>query len=108
MQNNTFKKKQQLLKLVRKSLGNEHDFNNTTIQEIVIPWVVRLYVEIIHGLLRVDYFTYRWTNMVQLFHTTNISVDLAHHELFHDKDGKCGINVVTTCKKCFMILHSTK
>ena len=31
---------------------------------IAIPWVVRLYVEIIHELLRVDYFTYRWTNMV--------------------------------------------
>ena len=31
---------------------------------IVIPWLVRLYVEIIHELKRVDYFTYRWTNMV--------------------------------------------
>ena len=31
---------------------------------IVILWVVRLYVEIIHELLRVDYLTYRWTNMV--------------------------------------------
>ena len=33
-------------------------------QVIVIPWVVRLYVEIIHELKRVDYLTYRWTNMV--------------------------------------------
>ena len=31
---------------------------------IVLPWVVRLYVEIIHELKRVDYLTYRWTNMV--------------------------------------------
>ena len=31
---------------------------------IVIPWIVRLYVEIIHELKRVDYLTYRWTNMV--------------------------------------------
>ena len=31
---------------------------------IVIPWVVRLYVEIIYELKRVDYLTYRWTNMV--------------------------------------------
>ena len=49
---------------------------------IVIPWVVRLYVEIIHELWRVDYLTYRWTNMVKLFHTTYICVDLAHHEIF--------------------------
>ena len=31
---------------------------------IVIPWLVHLYVEIIHKLKRVDYLTYRWTNMV--------------------------------------------
>ena len=31
---------------------------------IVIPWVVRLYVEIIHEHKRVDYLTYRWANMV--------------------------------------------
>ena len=29
--------------------------------------------------------------MVWLFYTTNISVDLAHHEIFHAKDGKGGI-----------------
>ena len=29
--------------------------------------------------------------MVLLFYTTNISVDLAHHEIFHAKDGKGGI-----------------
>ena len=33
--------------------------------------------EIIHELYRVDYFAYRRTNMVLLFHTTYISVDLA-------------------------------
>ena len=31
---------------------------------IVMPWVVRMYVEIIHELYRVDYLMYRWTNMV--------------------------------------------
>ena len=29
--------------------------------------------------------------MVLLFNTTNISVDLAHHEIFNAKDGKGGI-----------------
>ena len=29
--------------------------------------------------------------MVYLFYTTNISVDLAHHEIFYAKDGKGGI-----------------
>ena len=32
--------------------------------------------------------------MIYLFYTTYISVDLAHHELFHAKVGKDGINVV--------------
>ena len=59
---------------------------------IVIPWVVRLYVEIIHELKRVDYLMYRRTNMVLLFNTTYISVDLAHHEIFRAKVGKGGIN----------------
>ena len=27
----------------------------------------------------------------KLFYVTNISVDLAHHEIFHAKDGKGGI-----------------
>ena len=49
---------------------------------IVIPWVVRMYVEIIHELKRVDYLTYRWTNIVLLFYTTFISVNLAYHEIF--------------------------
>ena len=31
---------------------------------------------------RVDYFRYRWTNMVLLSYTTYISVDHAHHEIF--------------------------
>ena len=52
---------------------------------IVIPWVVRLHVEIIHKLWRVDYLTYRWTNMVNLFYTTYICVDLAHDEIFRAK-----------------------
>ena len=30
--------------------------------------------------------------MVKLFYTTYISVDLAHHEIFHSKVGKGGIN----------------
>ena len=39
-----------------------------------------------------DYLTYRWTNLVLLFYTTYISVDLAHHEIFHAKVGKGGIS----------------
>ena len=39
---------------------------------IVIPWVVRLYVEIIHEIT---------LHIVKLFYTTYISVDLAHHEI---------------------------
>ena len=34
---------------------------------------------------------YRWTNIVLLFYTTCISVDLANHEIFHAKVGKGGI-----------------
>ena len=63
---------------------------------IVIPWVDRLYVEIIHELKRVDYLTYRWTNMVNLFYTTYISVDLAHHEVFRAQVGKGGLKPVIT------------
>ena len=62
---------------------------------IVIPWVVRLYVEIIHELKRVDYLTYRWTHMVLLLiYTTYISVYLAYHEIFRAKVGKGGIDNV--------------
>ena len=32
--------------------------------------------------------------MVYLFYTTYISVDLAHHEIFHAKVGKGGISTV--------------
>ena len=39
--------------------------------------------------------------MVYLFYTTYISVDLAHHEIFHAKVGKGGINGVIM----FHILH---
>ena len=35
--------------------------------------------------------------MVYLFYTTYISVDLAHHELFHAKVGKRGINSSKSC-----------
>ena len=38
-----------------------------------------------------DYLTYRWTNLVYLFYTTYISVNLAHHEIFCAKIGKGGI-----------------
>ena len=55
---------------------------------IAIPWLVRMYVEIIHQLQRVDYLTHKRSNMVQLFYTTYISVDLAHHEIFRAKAGK--------------------
>ena len=34
--------------------------------------------------------------MVQLFYTTYISVDLAHHEISRAKVGKGGIKVVTS------------
>ena len=57
-----------------------------------MPWFVRLYVEIIHEFEQLDYLTYRLTNMVYLFYTTYISVDLAHHEIFRAKVGKGGIN----------------
>ena len=43
---------------------------------IAITWVVRMYVEITHELQLVDYLTYRWANMVNLFYITYISVDL--------------------------------
>ena len=38
-----------------------------------------------------DYLTYRLTTHGIVFYTTNISVDLAHHEIFHAKVGKSGI-----------------
>ena len=41
-----------------------------------------------------DYLTYRWTDIVLLFYTTYISVDLAHHEIFRAKIGKGGIILV--------------
>ena len=34
--------------------------------------------------------------MVLLFYTTYFSVDLAHHETLHDKNGKGGINRIFT------------
>ena len=42
-----------------------------------------------------DYITYRCTNIVLLFHTTYISVDLAHHKIFHGKVDKGGIKRVS-------------
>ena len=59
---------------------------------IVIPLVVRLYVEIIHKLQRVDYLTNRWT-------TTYIIVDLAHHEIFRAKVVNSGINWAIRLKR---------
>ena len=50
---------------------------------MVIPWVVHMYVEIIHELKRVDYLAYMWTT----HGTTCISVDLAHYKIFHAKVG---------------------
>ena len=47
-----------------------------------------------------DYFTYRWINKVYLFYITYISVDLEHHEIFHAKVGKGGINAHSPpCRK---------
>ena len=37
------------------------------------------------------YLSYRCTNIVLLFYTTYISVDLAHHKIFRAKVGKGGI-----------------
>ena len=54
---------------------------------MVIPWVVRLYV---------DYLTYRRTTMEYLSYTTYISVDLAYHEKFHAKVNKGGIKSLTS------------
>ena len=62
-----------------------------TIYIMVFQWVVHLYVEIIRERYREDNLTYRWTNMVLLFYTTYISVDLAHHEIVHAKSGKGGM-----------------
>ena len=39
-----------------------------------------------------DYLTHRWTNLVNLFYTTYIRVDLAHHEIVRAKVGKGGIS----------------
>ena len=81
---------------------------------IVIPWVISLYVEIIHELYRVGYLTFRWTNMVELFYTTYISVDLAHHEIFHAKVGKggiigiIGINRLSYSSLAYMLLDKGK
>ena len=38
--------------------------------------------------------------MVELFYTTYISVDLAHHEIFRAKVGKGGIKVYIPQKYC--------
>ena len=38
--------------------------------------------------------------MVYLFYTTYISVDLAHHEIFHAKVGKGGIKQSMREMKC--------
>ena len=48
---------------------------------IVIPWLVRLYVKIIHELWRVDSLTYRWKKhgITILYHH---GIDLAHQRFF--------------------------
>ena len=38
--------------------------------------------------------------MVQLFYTTYINVDIAHHEIFRAKVGKGGIKIYITCILC--------
>ena len=43
--------------------------------------------------------TYRWTNMVKLFYTTYISVDLTNHEIVRAKVGKGGIIDIICCFK---------
>ena len=53
-----------------------------------------------------DNLTYRGTNIVLLFYTTFISVDLAHHEIVRAKVVKDGINsvVLTNWFAPFLIL----
>ena len=41
-----------------------------------------------------DYLTHKWPNMVLLFYTTYISVDLAHHMVICYKAGKGGVIAV--------------
>ena len=41
--------------------------------------------------------------MVYLFYTTYISVDLAHHEIFHAKVGKGGIMLNTSRLWCLTV-----
>ena len=48
--------------------------------EIVIPWFVCLYVEIIHKLQRVDYLANRWTGGQPWFIATFYEVDLSRYE----------------------------
>ena len=44
-----------------------------------------------------------WTNMVLLFYTAYISVDLAHHEIFRAKVGKCGIISYPLVYSCHLL-----
>ena len=46
-----------------------------------------------------DDLTYRWTNIVELFYTTNLSVDLAHYEIFRAKVGKGDIMLANICSR---------
>ena len=41
--------------------------------------------------------------MERLFNTTHISVDLAHHEIFHAKFGKGGIKSLPLAKKSSLL-----
>ena len=41
--------------------------------------------------------------MVYLFYTTIISVNLAHHEIFHAKVGKGGINIIRIALYAYLV-----
>ena len=49
-----------------------------------------------------------WTNIVQLFYTTYISENLAHHKLFCARDGKGGIRISITWLFYFYTSQSIK
>ena len=69
---------------------------------MVIPWPVRLYVEIIQDQALASGFSHHTggQTMVLLFYTTYISVDLAHYETFCAKVNMGGI------KRLFVICAS--
>ena len=44
--------------------------------------------------LAMVYLMYRWTTLVYLSYTNDISVDLEHYKIFHAKDGKGSIKLL--------------